>query len=155
MDQIIKSVIGPGLSLLPAKMDSARARVMLIAIGLQESRMVHRRQIKGPARGLWQFERGGGVQGVLSHRASRPYALTTCAERGVDPTALAVYNKLERDDVLACAFARLLLWTDPPSLPEIGKADDAWALYIRTWRPGKPHRSSWDDLYRQAVSAVA
>ena len=28
---------------------------MLLAIGLQESRFVHRRQIGGPACGFWQF----------------------------------------------------------------------------------------------------
>lgn len=153
--QINRIVLAQAMELLPSRMDSDRARVMLLAIGLQESRLIHRRQIGGPARGLWQFEKGGGVRGVLNHKASRSYALEVCEERGVQPTMDAVYVALERDDVLAACFARLLLWTDPPPLPPIPHAPAAWSLYLRTWRPGKPHRQTWDALYREAVLAVA
>ena len=110
---------------------------MLLAIGLQESRFVHRRQIGGPARGFWQFEQGGGVRGVLAHPASAALARQVCQVRGVPPTAPSVYSRLELDDVLAAAFARLLL--DRSGAPaRTGDADAAWALYLRTWRPGKP-----------------
>ena len=51
----IPDILDPAAKLLPG-MDSAKARVMLLAIGLQESRFEHRRQIGGPARGFWQFE---------------------------------------------------------------------------------------------------
>lgn len=152
--QINRIVLTQAMELLPSRMDSDRARVMLLAIGLQESRLTHRRQIGGPARGLWQFERGGGVRGVLNHKASRSYALEVCDERGVKPTMDAVYSALEHDDVLAACFARLLLWTDPPPLPLIPHAPAAWSLYLRTWRPGRPHRQTWDALYREAVAAV-
>jgi len=91
---------------------------------------------------------------VLNHPASRTYALDVCADRGVDPTSAAVYARLEHDDVLAAAFARLLLWTDKPPLPPIGHAPAAWSLYVRTWRPGKPHRGTWDALYSRAVETV-
>lgn len=141
--------------LLPDKMHTAKADIMLIAIGLQESRFKHRRQIKGPARGFWQFERGGGTLGVLSHPASRSYARTICSARGdVVPASKAVYNQLEHDDVLAAAFARLLLWTDPFALPDVCDKEGAWQLYIRTWRPGKPHRHTWDEFHKQAVELV-
>ena len=70
------------------------------------------------------------------------------------PTAPSVYSRLELDDVLAAAFARLLLWTDPARLPRTGDADAAWALYLRTWRPGKPHRQTWDALHAQAAQAT-
>lgn len=152
--QINRVVLAQAMELLPSRMDSDRARVMLLAVGLQESRLTHRRQIGGPARGLWQFEKGGGVRGVLNHKASRSYALEVCEERGVKPTMDAVYPALERDDVLAACFARLLLWTDPPPLPPIPHAPAAWSLYLRTWRPGRPHRHTWDALYREAVAAV-
>jgi hypothetical protein len=154
LDVILSRVVGPGLALLPSKMDSERARVMLLAIGLQESRFEHRRQIGGPARGFWQFERAGGVQGVLRHPATAALAEAVCRERSVEPNAAAAYAKLEFDDLLACAFARLLLWSDPQPLPAVGYAGASWQLYLRTWRPGKPHRETWDALYRQAVEAV-
>lgn len=58
----IPDILDPALKLLPS-MDSVRARMMLLAIGLQESRFEHRRQLgNGPARGFWQFESGGGVR---------------------------------------------------------------------------------------------
>jgi hypothetical protein len=135
-------------------MDTPLAWVMLLVIGLQESRFEHRRQMRGPARGLFQFECGGGVQGVLRHPASKQHALSVCAVRGVAPTATAVYGQLEHDDLLAVAFARLLLWTDAARLPMIGDVKGAWDLYIRTWRPGKPHRHTWDALYARAVEAA-
>src|SRR5690554_2126098 len=103
-------VLGPALRLLPTRMDSPEARVMLHAIALQESRYANRRQIRGPARGLWQFEQGGGVAGVLRHRSSADLARHVCSKRRVDAAAKAVYSRLEYDDIIAAAFARLLLW---------------------------------------------
>ncbi len=55
-------------------------------------------------------------------------------------------------DVLAASVARLLLWTDPKRLPVIGDASGAWDLYLRTWRPDKPHPRTWAGLYSRAVS---
>ena len=151
---VIETAIAPALALLPANRDTREARVMLLAIGLQESRFVHRRQINGPAVGFWQFERGGGVRGVLSHPSSWAEARSVCAAQDVEPTTTDVYNSLAYDDILAAAFARLLLWTDPQRLPSLGDADGAWALYLRTWRPGKPHPQTWPALYAQTLAAV-
>lgn len=153
------TAITPALALLPARMDTAEARVMLLAIALQESRFVHRRQIGGPARGFWQFEKGsrasrGGVWGVFLHAASRDHLPALCKARSVACDPDAIYAALEYDDVLAAGVARLLLWTDPKALPQIGEADVAWALYQRTWRPGKPHPQTWPALYAQAMAAL-
>lgn len=136
-----ETILTPALQLLPAKMDSVAARRMLLAIGLQESLLIYRRQIKGPARGLWQFEEGGGVLGVLRHPASADEAEHVCNLRMVKPAPRAVWMSLETDDILAACFARLLLWTDPQPLPDT--ADAAWRYYLRTWRPGKPHEHTW------------
>lgn len=138
----------PALDLLPDRMHSIAAERMLLAIGLQESRLHYRRQIGGPARGLWQFERGGGVAGVLRHTTTRELAEDICAARRVAPMASAVYDQLEHDDVLAAAFARLLLWTDPYPLPTT--EPDGWSLYMRTWRPGKPHIRTWPGFWTAA-----
>lgn len=132
-----------------ARFDSPEARVMLYAIGLQESRFQHRKQVGGPARGFWQFELGGGVTGVLTHAASREPAKAVLTLRGI-PAARA-YDSLATDDILACAFARLLLYTDPRPLP--ATADAAWDYYLDNWRPGKPHRQTWGALYAQALEA--
>jgi hypothetical protein len=143
LPEIRRQAIGPALLLLPAKMSSPEAEVMLLAIGLQESRLIHQRQIKGPARGLWQFEQGGGTAGVLRHPQTARLARVVCAARGVEPTPAAVQSALAgTDDVLDAALARLLLWSDPGRLPVEGDVDGAWQLYLRTWRPGAHTRGS-------------
>ena len=155
LKNVIQTAIEPALALLPARMKSKKAVVMMLAIGLQESRFIHRRQIKGPARGFWQFESGGGVRGVLNFHSTHDLAKHIALERIGTADRAAIYNALEHDDVLAAVFARLLLWTDPRSLPALGDVQAAWDLYLRTWRPGKPHRHTWDALYQQALKAVA
>lgn len=149
-----ETIIRPMWDFLPRSMNSPGAEVMLLAIGGQESGFKHRRQIGGPARGFWQFEQGGGVRGVLRHAATRERAVEVCRFRGVKANQADVYNALEHDDILSAAFARLLLYSDPRALPAIGDEDAAWALYARTWRPGKPHRERWGPNYRAAVDAV-
>lgn len=156
----VRSAVSKALFSLPPAMTSPEARVMLYAIGLQESRFTHRFQVvqgrpgaKGPARGFWQFERGGGCKGVVEHPASRYWMAKVCAERNVPFNATAIWNAIETDDVLAAAAARLLLFTDPKKLPAVGDEKGAWNLYIRTWRPGKPHVKTWPELYAEALSA--
>lgn len=159
LKKIINTGISPALALLPAAMDTQAARVMLLAIGLQESRFLHRRQIGGPARGFWQFEKGtrasrGGVWGVYLHAASKSHLAALCKARSVACDPDAIYAALEYDDVLAAGVARLLLWTDPKALPAIGDGEAAWSLYLRTWRPGTPHPKTWPALYAQAMATV-
>lgn len=159
MEEILKS-IDEALQLLPRKMDSKEARLMLLAIGYQESRFTDRRQLVGsppkpvgPAKSFWQAERGGGmVHGVRTHSGVKAHANRLYEARGVEPNNQAIWDAIEHDDVLAAGLARLLLWTDPHKLPEIGDEDSAWELYLRTWRPGKPHRSTWDEMYARAMA---
>lgn len=159
---ILATAINPALKLLPAKMDTDAARVMLLAIGLQESRFAYRFQritgqpyMKGPARGFWQFERGGGVAGVCSHRHTKDLAQALCKSQGVPFDSSLIHARLEFDDVLAAGFARLLLWADSKPLPGVDASHDAaWDCYVRNWRPGRPHRSTWDDFHAQARAQV-
>ena len=152
LSEIRRSAIEPALWLLPAKMCSPQAEVMLLAITQQEDPEQRRRQWPtGPARGLWQFERAGGVRGVLRHELTDKAAVAVCTARGIKPDEHLVHAALEHDDVLAAAFARLLLWTDPFRLPAESDAAGAWDLYLRTWRPGKPHPSRWAARYAAAV----
>lgn len=160
LDEITSTGIDPALALLPPAMDSPPARVQMLTIGLQESRFVHRRQIVGgrpigPAKSFWQGERGGGmVHGVRVHPATWKLAADLYRARDVMPTNMAIWNAIEHDDVLAAGLARLLLWSDPFRLPDLGDVSGAWSLYLRTWRPGKPHPGSWPGLYFQALDYV-
>lgn len=161
LDAILRTAINPALGMLPVKMDTDAARVELLAIGLQESRLKFRAQKtsdpyrKGPARGLWQFERGGGVIGVMTHRATKDLAEAVCKARGVPFDSSLIHARLEFDDILAAAFARLLLWADPKPLPGVdASVDSAWECYLRNWRPGRPHRETWDEFHAQARAQV-
>ena len=144
-------------SLLPEPMHSKEATAMLLAIGLQESKFQARRQLpKGPARGFWQFERAGGVAGVLNHRSTQKYIRrvlgSLCYPIGIDD--YACHTAIEHNDVLACCFARLLLWTLPDPLPGRLAVDKAWHVYADAWRPGKPHPETWAENYALAWEIV-
>jgi hypothetical protein len=154
--QVLEEIIDPGLALLPMKMDTPKARLMLLTIGRQESRFRYRRQQgNGPARGFWQFERDGSVKGVMTHPATTGHAHRVCAERGVPWERPNVWAALETDDLLALCFARLNLWWAPGSLPDVGDYEGAWKLYANvTWRPGKPHRETWNGYYDEARAAL-
>lgn len=136
----------------------ASAHRFLLAVGLQESDLVHRYQRSrgmdaGPARGWWQFERRGGVAGVLQHHRSKKAAEQWCNACHVEPFEGPVWRALEGHDWLAAGFARLLLWTDPFALP--GNQADAWTCYAdRLWRPGKPHPRHWGDNWLIAGATI-
>ena len=152
LDHIKAHIFPAAFALLPAGMDSAPARAMLVAIGLQESRFKYRKQVGGPAHGFWQFEHGGGVRGVLQHPQTRNTIREVLTTLSYDDTTLTSYNAIVDNDVLACCYARLLLFTLPNTLPAQGDADEGWRQYISAWRPGKPHRETWDAFYLQAWS---
>lgn len=151
----LSQIVEPTMrELLPA-MDSPMARVLLLAIGLQETRFQTRRQYgDGPARGYWQFERGGGVEAIVDNRLTRRLLIDICKIREVKFEARAIWMQLEFDDQLACACARLLLFADPKPLPPMGRGGEAWDYYIAAWRPGKPHMKTWNGYYAQALEAV-
>jgi hypothetical protein len=144
LDEFNDSILCPALKMLPAKMDTAAARILLAATCLQESSLAHRWQVvdpkrpevKGPARGLAQFEQGGGVRGVMTHAASKDLARKVCEIRDVAFAEKVVYENLDDDDVLALALARLLYWTDARAMPALDDTEGMWQLYLRTWRPG-------------------
>jgi hypothetical protein len=154
----LSQIIVPALAELGDGMDSPAARVLMLAIPMQESGLKYRHQVGGPAHGLFQFERGGGVKGVLTNSASQRRARLLCERHGIAPTIAAVYDAIEHDDVLAAGFARLLLWTLPVALPAIGDEQEAWEQYIAAWRPAPrdadKRRARWAHAYPLAVKAV-
>jgi hypothetical protein len=145
--------IAPALRILPGYMDTIAARALLLTIAWQESRCSHRRQIRGPAKSYFQFERAG-VLGVLTHVASAKHAATICETLDVPTSAAAIHKAMEWQDVLASAFARLLLWTLPKPLPLDGDIDESWRQYLETWRPGKPKPETWGRFYTEAWTLV-
>lgn len=136
-------------ALLPPAMDSLQAWAMLYAIASQESRLDNRRQIGGPARGFWQFELGG-INGVLNHAASKPLIRGVLDRLDYDYAPATSYTAIEHNDVLAFTYARLLLYTEPCVLPAQNQRDEGWRQYIDGWRPGAPHRATWNTFFDDA-----
>jgi hypothetical protein len=161
LDAILRTAVNPALGMLPAHMDTDAARVMLLATTLQEARAIHRYQkvagdpyAKGPARGLWQNERGG-IFCVMTNPATREHAQAVCTALRVPFDQVLIHAALEFNDVLAAAFARLFLWADPKPLPGVNADHETtWQCYLRCWRPGKPHRETWDEYHAAARAQV-
>jgi hypothetical protein len=149
----LQIALAPALSLLPPLMDSDGARAMVLAICLQESGLAHRQQIGGPARSYAQFERGG-VAGVLAHPTSSTVAAQLCARLDFPADANVVYAVIGFNDIIAAAFARLLLWTSPLALPTRLDAQAGWRLYVSCWRPGKPRPETWADCFARAWEVI-
>ena len=148
-------VIRPALRLLAELsnrpvMEDARAEVMLLAIGLQESNFLHRRQVGGPARGYWQFEKNGGLNGILRHQSTGGYAAAVLEELDIGRTLDAAWDALPYSELLAAACARLLLYSDPRPLPAVTNATAAWEMYLRNWRPGKPGPNRWASAHERS-----
>lgn len=142
-------VIEQACEMLGHKYKSPEALRIMLAIGYQESGFKHREQINGPAKGFWQFERHGGVAGVLHHPATKKKAAEICVRLNVPVMTDFVYGALASNDLLAACFARLLLWTLPGPIPST--ENEAWDYYIDGWRPGKPHRNRWTENWQKSA----
>lgn len=155
LQRLAEFTIPAAYAVLPARMASPSATAMLLAIALQESRCAARRQLRGPARGFWQFELAG-LRGVQTHPSSKPHleAALSALSYLADASIHHFYVAIEHSDVLAAVFARLLLWTDPDELPAADEPDRGWNIYVRCWRPGRPRPESWLANYETAWSLV-
>lgn len=146
-------VIPAAFRLLPVEMGTPEAAAMLMAVGFQESNFAARQQIGGgAARGFWQFEMGG-VLAVISPQSIR-IPLNAALESLRYPSGPIIpqtyYDAIRHNDVLACVFARLLLWLHPLPMPAREDVDGAWAIYLRQWRPGRPRPDDWASAWSRA-----
>ena len=162
---LLKTAIIPALGMLESKLDTPAARALLIAIALQESGLKSRRQIleagkpwwesrPGAANSFWQFERDGGVRGVLRHPGAGAIVLPVLADLLYPPDPYAVHEAIIHNDVLACVLARALLYSVPDAMPRPNESEKGWAIYLKAWRPGKPHPEVWPENYRTAWATV-
>lgn len=159
-DVFLRDIVDPSLKKLAdwtGLVVTDQARVLVIAIAGQESGWSARRQNGGPARSYWQFEQGGGVAGLV--RVAPVLLSNVCASLDIPFSYLtqnsaAVFEAMAWNDTLACCMARLLLWTDPRPLPDVGQQDAAWDYYVRNWRPGAPRPDAWPARYGTALTLV-
>lgn len=147
--ECLENVINPALAMLPDAMSSDIAKRYLIAIALQESRLTHRKQINGPAKGFWQFE-AIAVKEVLTNKRTELHAKEICDSFSLPHDHRAVHAALETNDILACAFARLFLWCSKKALSQTA----SWNVYNSIWRPGKPKPDTWKGFWDKAGEAL-
>lgn len=154
----LRDIVDPHLATLSEvagkDMATDEARVMVLSICAQESALEYRRQVKGPARGWPQMERGGGCKGVMQHPSTSAWAKSLCDRYCIPFDLDSVYEALAWHDGLAIGFARLLLYSDTAPLPPIPAPNAAWDMYLRNWRPGKPNLDRWAEVYPKAQEAV-
>ena len=151
-------IVVPTLEWLGRPFDSVEARVLLLAIGMQETRFEERDQgdsaIEGPALGFWQFEKPAVAdffaRGTVLLRSRAGMLMAD-----LPATPIAAWHAIGQGaDHLACILARDLLWRGVRSpLPALGDIDGAYAQYLKAWRPGKPSRDRWTTAYAQAIAA--
>lgn len=158
--RLLKSAIMPALDELatlgiPSNIRAAR---FMLAIALQETNLAHRRQVvagggeTGPASSFWQFEKGGGCLGVLSHPSTALKMTSICNSFNVKADTASLWEAMRYQDIVAASAARLLIYSLPRSLPE--NEDEGWSQYISAWRPGKPHPEKWANCWKIAGETV-
>jgi hypothetical protein len=155
------TIMTPGIAFMklhaPQVAWQRNAHVLALAIAGQESDWTARVQAgNGPAHSFWQFERAGGVRGVISHPTSAPIMRTLCAAAGVASEEHAVWGLMAKPegDNLSLCMARLLLLTDPAAIPPPSDEEATWDYYRRNWRPGTPHKQAWRARIEAANRAV-
>lgn len=153
MTHVDKYIVIPGLKHLNTQMHSPAARAMLLAIGMQESRLKFRQQLRGSAKGLWQFEIIA-VAELLRHPRTRLHTQAVLQRLDYPLSPDRVYHALDDNDILAAVLARLLLWTVPDPLPSQNNVWGAWAQYRKVWKPGKNYTALWTGFYTNAWNVV-
>ena len=148
------AVVPAAYKLLPEKMESKAATCLMLATMLQESRGLYRKQIQGPAVSYFQFEKNGGILGVLEHPITRPIIQGVLRTLNYDFSPITSYEALVHNDILATCYARLFYWTNPAPLPSIDDVNGMLNYYIKTWRPGRPRVDTFPLLYSQAKEVV-
>ena len=138
--------------------DTTEARRFLLAIAFQESGLAHRRQVvggteSGPAVSFWQFEKGGGCKGVLTHPSVRDKMADICNAFNVQADPASLWAAMQYQDIVAACAARLLVYTLPGSLPTTAAA--GWNQYLSAWRPGRPREEHWPANWNLAQAAVS
>lgn len=151
------------LALFPARYNTAPARAMMLTTGDQESDFTHREQLVGArqwwnstsliAASFWMFELSA-VTRVLNHYTVGALAKHVCEILGYPPIPEVVHRAMVHNDILAVAFARLLIYTYPGPLPGPDQPTEAWNQYIACWRPGKPRPERWNERYSRAWDIV-
>jgi hypothetical protein len=148
-----QTVVQPGLALLPEAQRSIEARGLLIAVGGVESRWSQRLQMAGgPAHGFFQCERES-VAEVFQNSITRERLKSACASCDVSWDVDEIFLSIIGHNALSAAVARLILLPDRAPLPRLDQAAEAWAYYLRCWKPGKPDESRWPPVWIQSCNA--
>lgn len=160
--EFLARIVDPGMQFLAYALGpndftarpTPEVRSMLLSTAGQESLWQFRRQINGPARGFWQFEKGGALRGVMHHHATQARVQKICASLCIHLDEGSLFEAIAWNDHLATAMARLLLFTDAAPLPTVGEQETAWQIYLRNWRPGRPRPETWPNRYQESCAAL-
>jgi hypothetical protein len=153
---LYKTAIIPAMNMLGSLgiKNTFKAHQLILAIAIQESGVAYRRQVTksgledGPAVSYWQFEHAG-CEGLLSARSTSNYIRQICTLFDIKPTKEGLLDAIQYNDIVAACAARLLIYSLPTPLAETKEM--GWEQYLSSWRPGKPHKKSWEYSWETAI----
>lgn len=146
-----RHILPAAFHFLPGKMQSQNAHAEILAAGLQESEFNARVQGGGgPAHGLFQFEKNGGVAEVLDAPDTAAMLAPILKIMCYKPNRDEIYQAIVHNDVLAVILARCILWHVPGMLAGPTQPDKGYQQYLRAWRPGKPGPDRWPANFAEA-----
>jgi len=167
--RFFRTIVQPTLAMMEAHPAiripvTPKGNVLVMTCAGQESLWKSRRQIRigqyhpqsVGARSYWQMESTWGgpvaINDVIQDTPRQLFAI--CEDLEIPTDELSLYEACAWNDTLACALARLLLWSDPAPLPEVGDKQGSWDYYRRNWKPGVPHPSTWSARYDASLAAM-
>lgn len=149
----LTTILDPAWSAVPGQLSFASAKCWLHAVAGVESEWTYRIQKPvGYAHGFWQCEKHGAVMEIVTNPRTRGIVLQYCTAHRINPGLDSVFDEIISNDALACLIARLVALLDPAPIPAIGDQAGSYAYYLRNWRPGKPDRARWAEVYPQSVA---
>ena len=152
--QAFNLVHSAAMALLPAHLTCAESKAMLIAIAMQSSQFSFRRELMGHDRSFWALGAQTHIKVVAEHELTRGPIAAVCDALCYDTSVFSAYMAVEHNDILACAYARLLLSLVPGKLPSRDQPQLGWDQYLAVWRPSHPRPEPWPVHFRRAWDAV-
>lgn len=143
----------PAEMLYPAPVFLPTSLLLLTIAGVETAWGARVQVPGGQARGFWQCQKDGAIANAMARRllTCRRVCDTLCVPCDID----TIFEAIAWNDALAFAIARVALDCDPNPIPSIGDAQNAWATYLRVWRPGKPSEDRFMLAYHEALAVLA
>lgn len=159
-DHVVRPAL---LGFAPVRYATPEATCLLTAIALQETGLIHRRQMEhvdeaSGRYGLGRYQNERPTVALILGHAALDFVRQAVREMDYPLDPVEVHRATADNDLLATVLARGLLVPDPGRVPaavhDDAARDAGWAIYKRVWRPGRERPETWDRNWHLAVEAT-